>query len=345
MRDVARVAGVSAKTVSRVYNDDPHVTIETRQRVRWAMEHLNYVPNMLARSFRAGADATVGLAVPDIGDPFFAAMTRSIEDDLAGLGIAVVLTSLGHEPDRERGAVEMLLRRQISGLIVASISRDQSFFAAWQQRTPIVFVDRLARGLPAVSVVEDDVSGARQAVAHLAAHGHRRIAFVGVSTYVTTTRRRLDGYRAALREHSLVENAAHVCLSHGSEDDAAQDFLDLLSRPNAPTALISASIPSTMALVLALQRAGRTDIALIGFGDFPMADALQPAITVIDQDPRQLGRVAVDRLTQLIDNPSAKVPRKTVLPVRLIPRGSGELPPTTMLTADPARRPALRTGQ
>ena len=94
MRDVARVAGVSAKTVSRVFNDDPHVTEETRERVRWAMQKLNYVPNLLARSFRAGADAAVGLAVPDIADPFFAAMTSSIEVDLVGRGMAVVVTSL-----------------------------------------------------------------------------------------------------------------------------------------------------------------------------------------------------------------------------------------------------------
>src|SRR5712672_4710980 len=82
MRDVARVAGVSAKTVSRVFNEDPHVTEETRERVRWAMQKLNYVPNLLARSFRAGSDAAVGLAVPDLADPFFATMTSSIELDL-----------------------------------------------------------------------------------------------------------------------------------------------------------------------------------------------------------------------------------------------------------------------
>ncbi len=103
MRDVARVAGVSAKTVSRVFNEDPHVTDETRERVRWAMQKLNYVPNMLARSFRAGADAAVGLAVPDLSDPFFAEMTSSIEVDLVGRGMAVVVTSLGRA-HRERAA-------------------------------------------------------------------------------------------------------------------------------------------------------------------------------------------------------------------------------------------------
>src|ERR1039457_1256717 len=127
MRDVARVAGVSAKTVSRVFNDDPHVTEETRERVRWAMQKLNYVPNMLARSFRTGADAAVGLAVPDIGDPFFAEMTSSIEVDLVGRGMAVVVTSLGRGVDSERSALEALLRRQIRRLIGSCVIADPAF--------------------------------------------------------------------------------------------------------------------------------------------------------------------------------------------------------------------------
>ena len=174
MRDVARVAGVSAKTVSRVFNDDPHVTGETRERVRWAMQKLNYVPNLLARSFRAlrRADTAVGLAVPDIADPFFAAMTGSIEVDLVGRGMAVVITSLfhggrgGRAAESERSALEALLRRQISGLIVACVSADQSYLAPWLERTPMVFVDRAPKGLQGVYVIEDDVGGAR-------ARGHR----------------------------------------------------------------------------------------------------------------------------------------------------------------------------
>jgi LacI family transcriptional regulator len=331
MRDVARLAGVSAKTVSRVFNDDPHVTPETRDRVRWAMERLNYVPNMLARSFRAGADAAVALAFPDVADPFFAAMTSSIEEDLVHRDMAVVVTSLGHDPARERAALEMLLRRQISGLIVASISRDQSYLGPWSARTPTVFVDRMPRGLPrdsTVSVVEDDVHGAREAVTHLARHGHRKVALVGVSTHVSTTRRRIEGYRAGVQSNVLDDDPEFVCLSSESAADVAADFVKLLDRPAPPTAVLAISIPCTMAVVHALQSVGRTDVALVGFGDFPMADALSPAVTVIDQDPAQLGRVAAERLIQLIQNPDGKIRRKTVLPVRLIARGSGELPPT-----------------
>ena len=327
MRDVARVAGVSAKTVSRVFNDDPHVTEETRERVRWAMQKLNYVPNLLARSFRAGADAAVGLAIPDIADPFFAEMTSSIEVDLVGRGMAVVVTSLGRSVEHERYALEALLRRQISGLIVACVSADQSYLAPWQERTPMVFVDRAPKGLSGVFVIEDDLAGAREAVTHLASHGHRRVAFLGVSTPVTTTRRRLKGYRSAVASSGLDSSPDLTCIPSESADEAASELVKRLEAPDAPTAVFSSNIPCTMALVLALQRAGRTDIAVVGFGDFPMAAALAPAVTVIDQDPAGLGRTAVERLLQRIEDPHAPRRQRTVLPVHLIPRGSGELPP------------------
>jgi LacI family transcriptional regulator len=327
MRDVARVAGVSAKTVSRVFNEDPHVTEETRERVRWAMQKLNYVPNLLARSFRAGADPAVGLAVPDIGDPFFAEITSSIEIDLVGRGMAVVVSSLGQAAERERSALEALLRRQISGLIVACASADQAYLAPWQSRTPMVFVDRPPKGLSGVYVIEDDLAGAREAVTHLASHGHQRVAFLGISTPITTVLRRLKGYRSAVAELGLDGRPDLICMPSGSADECAAELVKLLETPTPPTAVFSATTLCTMSLVQALQRAGRGDIAIVGFGDFPMAQALTPPVTVLDQDPARLGRIAVERLVQCIENPQAKVRRRTVLPVHLIPRGSGELPP------------------
>lgn len=331
MRDVARVAGVSAKTVSRVFNDDPHVTDETRERVQWAMQKLHYVPNLLARSFRSGSDAAVGVAVPDIADPFFAQMTGSIEEEMVKRGMAVVITGLGRNAEREQHTVEALLRRQISGLILATISQDQSWLATWQQRTPIVFVDRPPRGVSAMSVVEDDVRGAREAVTHLVAHGHRRIAFVGVAARLSTTARRLDGYKKALRQHSLPIAEDLIYVDEDSADHTVSDLIHRFSVVEPPTAVLSSNNACTMALVVALRRAGRSDIAFVGFGDFPMAGMLKPAVSVIDQNPVNLGQVAVDRLLSAIDGTTPPAHLKTVLPVRLVPRGSGELPPATSL--------------
>lgn len=329
MRDVARVAGVSAKTVSRVFNDDPHVTDETRERVQWAMQKLRYVPNMLARSFRSGADAAVGVAVPDIADPFFAQMTGSIEEEIVGRGMAVVVTSLRNDADRERHILESLLRRQISGLIVAAVSRNQSYLAPWQERTPIVFVDRPPRGVTAMSVLDDDLGGAHAAVTHLAEHGHRRVAFVGEAFHFSTTFRRLDGYKGALRDSSLPMDPGLIFVDHESASQAAAGVIGRLDDPDPPTAIFSCNIACTMAVVLALQRAGRTDIALVGFGDFPMAQALSPGVTVMDQDPANMGRIAVERMFPRADGVGQPTRKKTTLPVTLIARGSGELSPRT----------------
>jgi LacI family transcriptional regulator len=291
------------------------------------MQKLNYVPNLLARSFRAGADPAVGLAVPDIGDPFFAEITSSIEIDLVGRGMAVVVSSVGQDAERERSALEALLRRQISGLIVACASADQAYLAPWQSRTPMVFVDRPPKGISGVYVIEDDLAGAREAVTHLAGHGHRRVAFLGISSPITTIRRRLKSYRSTVAELGLDDRPDLICMPSRSADECAAELVKLLEVPNAPTAVFSATTLCTMSLVQALQRAGRADVAVVGFGDFPMAGALTPPVTVLDQDPARLGRIAVERLVECIENPEAKVRRRTVLPVHLIPRGSGELPP------------------
>jgi LacI family transcriptional regulator len=191
----------------------------------------------------------------------------------------------------------------------------------------MVFVDRAPRGLSGVYVIEDDLGGAREAVTHLARHGHRRVAFFGVSTPVATTVRRLRGYRAAVAENGLADRPDLVCMSVESPGESAAELVKRLAAPDPPTAVFSSNIPCTMALVLALHQAGRTDVAVVGFGDIPMAEALAPAVTVLDQDPAGLGRIAVERLLQRIEDPHAPLRRRTVLPVRLIPRGSGELPP------------------
>ncbi|WP_244632651.1 LacI family DNA-binding transcriptional regulator [Microbacterium sp. Se63.02b] len=136
MRDVAAHAGVSTKTVSRVFNDDPHVLPHTRALVEQAMRELNYVPNVLATTFRAGRTSVIGVAVPDIVDPFFASIARAIEDVARERGLSTLVTSLGDEPDDERAAIESMLGRQLSGLVVAPVGVDHSWLDRWREHTP-----------------------------------------------------------------------------------------------------------------------------------------------------------------------------------------------------------------
>jgi LacI family transcriptional regulator len=327
MRDVARQAGVSVKTVSRVFNRDPHVTPETRDRVERSLRALDYSPNELARTFRAGRDAALGVVVPDIGDPFFAPLVRSVEDVAASRGIAVVVASSRSDPDRERATVESLLNRQIIGLISTPISLDQSYLAPWQPRTPIVCVDRVPQGLMADSFVEDDHGAAVTATRHLLCYGHRRVAFAGDDPAVPTTRLRMDGYRSALQEVGIVPDPELVLLGQWSDVEGRTQLTRLLSSSDPPTALFSSNARCSAAAIQALQYLHRTDIALVSFGDLPLAGSVNPPLTVIDQEPGALGRLAAERIFARLDNAGRRMKRKTVIQLRLIPRGSGEQRP------------------
>src|SRR3954464_1714732 len=203
MREVAALAGVSAKSVSRVLRHDRYVSDDVRLRVERAVAELQYVPNVLARTFRSGSDNAIGVAVPDISDPFFAALIHAVETVARARGSAVIVTSLGGDEARERAGLEALLGRRLAGLIATPISHDQSYLEPWLSRTAVVFVDRPPRGVKADSVIEDDVAGAREATAHLLTHGHRRVAFVGDSVGIATTARRLKGYQEALVEAGI----------------------------------------------------------------------------------------------------------------------------------------------
>ncbi|HEU4348638.1 MAG TPA: LacI family DNA-binding transcriptional regulator [Actinoplanes sp.] len=322
MRQVAERAGVSAKTVSRVINNDRYVSDDVRRRVEQSIADLDYVPNLLARTFRSGRDAAIGVAIPDISDPFFATLTREVEQIARSRGVAVFITSLGQNPGEEQGRVETLLGRQLTGLITTPIATDQSYLRRWQDRTAIVFIDRSPAKITADSVLEDDHGGAYQATEHFVGHGHRRIAFIGDNEATATTARRLAGYRAALRDGGVAEDPRLVLLGPTTELEAAKAVVDLFGLAEPPTALFSSNARCTIGIIPALQSAGQRAIPLISFGDFPLAEAIQPPPSVIDQDPVSVGRVAATRLFERIDHPHRRLKRKIVLPVPLIVRGS-----------------------
>lgn len=317
MHDVAVTAGVSAKTVSRVVRGDRYVSDDVRGRVERAIADLHYVPNVLARSFRTGSDAAIGVAVPDLSDPFFAAVIRAVEQVARARGMVVIVTGLGDDGAQERAGVEALLGRQLAGLVATPVSGDQSYLRPWQSRTALVFIDRAPGRVVADSVVEDDFAGARAATAHLVEHGHRRIGFIGDTLRVATTANRLKGYRAALTDAGIDPDPDLVALG-----DAGRATLELLSGAAAPTALFSSNARCSQQVVPALQSIGRTDTAVISFGDFPLAGALYPSLTVVDQDPDAVGRAAADRLFERLEHPGRRLRRRIVLPVALVRRAS-----------------------
>jgi LacI family transcriptional regulator len=322
--DVANAAGVSLRTASRVLNDDPRVAAETRQRVREAMLDLRFQPDEMARSLRAGTDTAIGFVVESISDPFFAEVIDAVELEMSRHGRSVLVTSTRRDPEWERDVIGRMMQRRIAGLLLSPTGDDHSWLDT--RRVPVVLVDRPAPGLSADLVEIDDYRAAFDASAHLIRHGHQRVAYVGDTPAISTSAARLRGYRDALMHHRVEADERLVNCDSATSQAAARAVSVMVSGADSPTAILSAATRASLGVVPALHAAGRTDIALVSFGDFPMADALRPAVTVVDHPGHEIGRVAAARLLARLGQPGLPVERIQV-PARIIERGSGELRP------------------
>jgi LacI family transcriptional regulator len=319
--DVANAAGVSLRTASRVLNDDPRVASVTRQRVREVMLDLRFQPDAMARSLRAGTDTAIGFVVESISDPFFADVIDAVELEMSRHGRSVLVASTRRDASWERDVVGRMFARRVAGLLLSPTAESHSWLE--HQSVPVVLVDRPAPGLSADLVEIDDRQAAFDAVTHLAAHGHRRIAYVGDTPAIPTSAARLRGYRDALASCQIQPDEELIRCDAATSEAAANAVTALM---NKPTAIFSATTRASLGVVPALHAARRTDIALVAFGDFPMADALRPAITVVDHPGHEVGRVAAGRLLARLADPGLPAERIGV-PARIIERGSGELTP------------------
>ncbi len=327
MRDVAARAGVSFKTVSRVVNAERGVSPALEQRVRAAIVELGFRPDAGARSLRRAdrRSASIGLLLEDVSNPFSAAVQRAVEDECVPRDVVVLSASLDEDPARERRFATVFGARNVDGLLIAPAADDQSHLAPeLEAGTRIVCLDREAVGLPVDSVVSTNAEGARAAVRHLAAHGHRRIAFLGDRPTIATARLRHAGYRAALDELGLP--VGPVVHDLRSPADAELATARLLEAPDPPTAVFAAQNLVSIGAIRALRALGRQhSVALVGFDDVPLADLLAPGLTAVTQDPATIGRLAVRLLLDRIDG-HAGPPVVHRVPTALVARGSGEIP-------------------
>ncbi len=340
LADVARAVGVSAKTVSRVLNEDGPSSPETRQRVLAAVAELGFQPNLMARSIRVGGpDTTVGLVVPDLGNPFFGTVAGGIEDAVHSRGLTLLMGSSDDDPDRELALTRTFLARRVSVLmVVPAVGADHAHLKASRAAgMPVVFLDRPGSGLTADTVVSSNRSGARDGVAHLLARGHRRIGFIGdLPTRLYTRRERLAGYREALAAAGVPYDKALVVGAHDTQGAAGATarLLDLL---DPPTALLSGNNVMTTGVLAEIARTGRRDLAVVAFDDVPMAAILEPALTVVAQNPVAMGELAGTTAIQRLEGDRSRA-RTLTVETRLIPRGSGELPAPAAVSAPASGR-------
>jgi LacI family transcriptional regulator len=324
--DVARLAGVSAKTVSRVFNQRDLVNPATVEKVMIAAKRLRFRPNTLARGLRRGGGTnTVGLMVGELGNPFYYKVAAGLESELAGQGFSVVLGTSDDTIEGEERVADALLAHRVAALVMIPVSDDQSYLEGERHLgTPVIAVDRPARNLVADSVVLDNRHGAHDATRRLLDRGHRRIAYVCNPASIYSQAERVAGYRKAMSEAGILHTQTWERLM--DDRGLAPEALlhDLLTGPEQPTAVICGNNRMTIGALRAMKRLGDHDTALIGFDDFDTADVI--GVTVITYDPFDLGRRAAQVVLERVADPTGAT-QSIVLPTWVIERGTGERSP------------------
>jgi LacI family transcriptional regulator len=311
-------------------NGEPGVSDELTERVRRAALQLDYLPNLAAGHLRrsGGRTATLGVILENVVNPFSAALFRAIEDVAAGRNVEVFSGSAEENPDREQHFVGTFAARRVDGLAIVPASHDHAYLLAHRQAgTAIVFMDRPPEFLDVDSVVSDHRQGSARAVAHLIGRGHRRIAYLGDLATVYTARERYAGYLDAMAAAAATVDQSLVCQDLRDSSAAEAAATRILASDAAPTAFFASQNLVAIGVIWALRKAAlQRRVALVGFDDIVLADLLDPPVTVVAQDPREIGTRAAEYLFARIDGDTGPT-RHLVIQTRLIERGSGEIPP------------------
>ncbi|MEJ2851840.1 MULTISPECIES: LacI family DNA-binding transcriptional regulator [unclassified Saccharothrix] len=346
MRDVAALARVSTKTVSRVINGLPGAGPEVVERVREAARTLGYRPNLTASSLRRSdrRSATLGVLLEDLSNPFDAALLRAVEDRARQNDVLVLAGSSEDDAVLQRELLTSLAIRRVDGMVVMAVGGHQDALQQERERgTPMVLVDRPPTFGGTDSVTTTNRDSSREAVLHLAGLGHRHIAFLGDRQTVWTSQERYTGYLEGLARTGLTLREDLVRTDLRGPDAAASATAALFDLDEPPTALFTAQNLVTVGAMRALRDLDlHHRVALIGFDDFPLADMLEPGVTVLRQDVPALGRKAAELIFNRITGDQSP-PTHAVVPATLVQRGSGEIPPPPDQHSprpDPRRTPA-----
>lgn len=318
MHDVARHAGVSVTTVSRVVNNERYVSEETRERVGEAIAALKFRRDDIARSLRPGqTTSTIALLINDLANPFYSAIAAGVEDVAQRHEHLLLVGNSRLQAERERSLIMEMLRRRVDGLIIVPALQDHS--ALRDETVPMVFVDRPPTGLEADTVLVDNYGGTRRAVARLIEGGHRRIAYVGGGPAVYVGARRLAGYREALRSAGVDYDSSLVCLNDSTVEDAQAAVTKLLGRDDAPTAIFADNNQMSIGALQAVHRLG-SRAEVVGFDDIELADLFIMPVMLVTYEPSELGRRAATLLFERLRG-GTKPPQRIVLKTQLTVRG------------------------
>jgi len=328
--DVAKHAGVSAMTVSRVLNNYGYVKEETRERVDKAIAELGFVPNALARSLRFKRTNTLALILTDITNPFFTTIARSVEDAASEKGFNVMFCNTDESQAKETEYLNVLLQKQVDGvLLVPATSNTESISLLQERSVPVVVIDRRIPDMQVDTVRCDSELGAYQLTKYLLDLGHRQIAILGGTETVSTSVDRITGYQRAFAEANLEYSQDMVRYGQFTSQSGYDVTQELLNLERPPTAFVATNNFIAIGAYRALQEAGLQvphDVSLVAFDDIPAALVFNPFLTVVGQPAHEIGRQATNLLLSRLNGGNTNPPQEIILPLTMTIRQSSGPP-------------------
>lgn len=329
-RDIAKLAGVSSATVSRVINKDKKVSPKTAKKVLQVIKENGYVQNAMARNLRMANTKTIGYLVPDIKNPFFIAMLSGFQEMCFKQGYDIIFENAADDPEKEKKALETLLRYRVAGLLAVFVDSDNEYIDVFRNMgIPVVMIDRKSSDIQKNDyLMIDNMGGVGQIVDYLASLGHTDIAMIYGPQDLTPGVERLNGFRKAMEKNRIPIKEKYLIPGLFTEEGGYHAVQKLLQLKNRPTAVIGGNNLTTMGAYKALvdyKICIPDEISLAGFDDFPFAAHLQPPITVIKRPNTNMGRVAAELLLERIskgEEGKEIQPRSIVMPTQLCIRKS-----------------------
>ena len=320
--DIAKKAKVSPSTVSRALQDHPRIGAETKKRIRELAKEMDYVPSTVARSLIANQTWTIGMVLATIDDPFMGRVVEGVEHVAIEAGFNVFLSTSQNDRQREIAVIDTLQQRRVDGIIVIAshlFNQYPQYFD--RSKVPIVFINEQKPGKSIHFVTVDDLHGARVAVEHLIALGHRRIGYMGVTNRPKSNRYRLKGYQKALQAAGIALDPALVFTSHTVEEHISRGEASLEPLLTAGgTAVFCYNDITAIGLLSACYKRGLAvpgDLSVVGFDDIDIAAYTMPPLTTIRQPRFELGQRAMHMMLDLLDG---KQPENQILPGELVVR-------------------------
>ena len=325
IKDVAAHAAVSVATVSAVINENKYVSPELVQRVQASIAVLGYQRNSFARGLKTQLSHCIGLIIPDLANPFYTNIARGAEAVAHAHHYSLILGNTDEDPEKEKKYLQLLESKQADGLIIAVTDHSYAYLQSLPiQNLALVSVDRSLFDLGIDTVMVENRVGARTAVEHLIALGHRRVGLLTGARGIAPTEERLQGYTEALAQHGIPVDPTLIVSTRPRVDGGERGALQLLTLENPPTAIFIMDGTMAIGALQAIERLGLRcpeDIALACFDDFVWASIMRPRLTVVDQPTYEIGQHAARLLFDRLQN-RERAPKEIRLPTKFIIRES-----------------------